>query len=187
MNGRPAPDTDVLPVFGWNQADRAVYATRRQLAADRLAPGGPVAAWLVWREGEREAALYLRDQAKPKRVMTWPQIEALGKALAARRFCPNCRRDVGYCLPRRYGRCFGCQSDSERNWNVKANPPKKIRGEPVQLGELNGYTVAVTAEDFRGTASFWWHAWSPTGSYAGQSNDPELLALLIARHRYDRP
>ncbi|MFE1288655.1 RRQRL motif-containing zinc-binding protein [Streptomyces sp. NPDC058751] len=107
--------TGGLPVFGWNQADRRVYATRRQLAAERLSPGGPVAARLVWRKGKREAHLYLHRQAKPKRVMTWPQIEALAKALAARRYCPECRRDVGYCLPRRYGRCFDCHTTSERS------------------------------------------------------------------------
>ncbi|MFF3247382.1 RRQRL motif-containing zinc-binding protein [Streptomyces sp. NPDC002870] len=106
-----------LPVFAWNQADRCIYATRRQLAAERLSPGGPVVARLVWRKGRREAHLYLRRQAKPKRLMTWPQIEALAKALAARRFCPDCRRDVGYCLPRRYGHCFDCHtaSASERS------------------------------------------------------------------------
>ncbi|MFJ9749578.1 hypothetical protein [Streptomyces chartreusis] len=62
---------------------------------------------------------------------------------------------------------------------------KKLRGQPVQLGEHDGYTIAVTSEDYRGTVSFWWHAWSAAGSYAGQANDPELLTLLIARHRYD--
>ncbi|MFD9465592.1 hypothetical protein [Streptomyces sp. NPDC060027] len=62
---------------------------------------------------------------------------------------------------------------------------KKTLRQPVEVGELNGYTVALTAEDYRGNTSFWWHAWSPSGSYAGQSNDEDLLALLIARHRYD--
>ncbi|WP_262062637.1 RRQRL motif-containing zinc-binding protein [Streptomyces sp. STR69] len=182
MTAEPLPVSGALPVFGWNEADRAVYATRRQLASDRLAPGGPVVARLVWREGRREGALYLRSQAKPKRVMTWPQIEALGKALAARRFCLACRRDVGYCLPRRYGHCFNCQTAYEEKG---LSPVKKNRGEPVQLGEMNGYIVAVTSEDHHGTVAFWWHAWSPAGSYAGQANDPGLLALLIARHRYD--
>ncbi|MEU6217234.1 hypothetical protein ACFYWY_27505 [Streptomyces sp. NPDC002870] len=62
---------------------------------------------------------------------------------------------------------------------------KKTLGQPVETGELNGYTVALTAEDYRRTTSFWWHAWSPSGSYVGQTNDEDLLALLIARHRLD--
>ncbi|MFD4144424.1 hypothetical protein [Streptomyces sp. NPDC058572] len=44
--------------------------------------------------------------------MTWPQIEALAKALAARRFRPDCRRDVSYCLPCRFGHCFDCHTTS---------------------------------------------------------------------------
>jgi hypothetical protein len=109
-SGIPSGVDGALPAFGWREADRTVYATRRQLAAERLAPGGPIAARLIWRKGKREAHLYLRAQAKPKRVMTWPQIEALAKALAARRFCPSCRRDVGYCLPRSFGRCYPCHT-----------------------------------------------------------------------------
>jgi hypothetical protein len=58
-----------------------------------------------------------------------------------------------------------------------------LLGLPVEVGQLHGYTVALTIERFVGRPSLWWHAWGPDGSYAGQTNSAHWLALLIAQHR----
>ncbi|MFB6947749.1 RRQRL motif-containing zinc-binding protein [Streptomyces sp. NPDC060286] len=101
----------VLPVYRWRLAPDG-YATRRQLRALGLRPGGQdVAAQLERprrRRGPLVAYLYLVDRAKPVRPMTPAKWAALGKAMAARRTCPNCRRDAGYCIPPSLGMCVPC-------------------------------------------------------------------------------
>lgn len=86
-------------------------ATRRQLRAAGLCPGGqPIAAQVMWHGvgGDRVAYLYRVDLARPKRVATEAVLTALERAMAARRWCPECRTDVGYHLPRRWGCCWRC-------------------------------------------------------------------------------
>jgi hypothetical protein len=89
----------------------AGLATRRQLAEAGLRPGGkqPVAQ-LTWRHGRTQRIAYLYDiaVAVPKRAMTARKSEALAKAMLARRTCPTCRRDAGYCIPRSLGMCVEC-------------------------------------------------------------------------------
>ncbi|MEY9876024.1 hypothetical protein ABH931_005531 [Streptacidiphilus sp. MAP12-33] len=91
------------------------YATRRQLRADGLRPGGQeVAAQILWRSrktrgGVRVAYLYRRDLAKPVRPMTPGKTAALAAAMLARRTCPVCRHDVGYVVQRSVGACVPCQ------------------------------------------------------------------------------
>ena len=63
--------------------------------------------------GIRAAYLYDVRFALPKRTATPAQLEALGKALAARRTCPECGRDAGYVLSRRLGVCNDC-ADAEQ-------------------------------------------------------------------------
>ncbi|MGA5578329.1 RRQRL motif-containing zinc-binding protein [Streptomyces koyangensis] len=46
--------------------------------------------------------------AKPVRPMTPGRSRALAAALRARRICPQCRRDAGYCIPRSLGACVPC-------------------------------------------------------------------------------
>jgi len=86
-------------------------ATYRQLAAAGLRPGGaqPVAE-LAWRHGRSQRLAYLYDVAVavPKRAMTAAKEQALAKAMRARRTCPFCRRDAGYCIPRSLGMCVDC-------------------------------------------------------------------------------
>src|SRR5690606_40480550 len=88
-----------LPVFRWRLAPDG-YATRRQLRAQGLRPGGQdVAAQLERprrRRGPLVAYLYRVDLAVPVRPMTPARRAALAKANAARRLCPVCRRDAGY-------------------------------------------------------------------------------------------
>jgi hypothetical protein len=100
-----------LPVFRWRLAPDG-YATRRQLRAAGLRPGGqPVAAQLERprrRRGPLVAYLYRVDLAKPVRPMTPGRRAALAKANAARRICPGCRRDAGYVIPSSLGTCVPC-------------------------------------------------------------------------------
>ncbi|MFF3731341.1 RRQRL motif-containing zinc-binding protein [Streptomyces sp. NPDC002476] len=100
-----------LPVYRWRLAPEG-YATRRQLRALGLRPGGQdVAAQLERprrRRGPLVAYLYRIDRAKPVRPMTPARAAALAKAMTARRTCPTCRRDAGYCIPRSLGMCVPC-------------------------------------------------------------------------------
>lgn len=101
------------PTFPFRLAPDGL-ATRRQLRALGLRPGGQeVAAQLMWRShrykaGIRVAYLYRIELAKPVRPMTPARWAALAKANAARRICPDCRRDVGYVLPAHLGTCLTC-------------------------------------------------------------------------------
>ncbi len=107
----PAGTRYGIPTYPWRLAP-AGLATRRQLAAAGLRPGGqPVVAQVMWRGRGRRvrvAYLYLVALALPKRPATPAQLAALGRALAARRTCPDCGNDPGYVLPARYGTCLPC-------------------------------------------------------------------------------
>ena len=100
-----------LPVYRWRLAPDG-YATRRQLRARGLRPGGQgVAAQLERprrRRGPLVAYLYRVDLAKPVRPMTPGRWAALAKANAARRICPQCSRDAGYVIPPSLGTCVPC-------------------------------------------------------------------------------
>ncbi|MFC8140319.1 RRQRL motif-containing zinc-binding protein [Streptomyces paradoxus] len=97
-----------LPVYRWRLAPDG-YATRRQLRARGLRPGGQdVAAQLERprrRRGPLVAYLYRIDLAKPVRPMTQARWAALAKANTARR---TCRRDAGYVIPASLGMCAPC-------------------------------------------------------------------------------
>ncbi|MCP9987265.1 hypothetical protein LUX01_11760 [Streptomyces sudanensis] len=100
-----------LPVYRWRLAPDGL-ATRRQLRARGLRPGGqPVAAQLERprrRRGPLVAYLYRIDLALPVRPMTPARTAALQRAMAARRTCPACRQDAGYCIPPSLGTCVPC-------------------------------------------------------------------------------
>jgi hypothetical protein len=102
-----------VPTYPWRKAP-AGFATRRQLAATGLRPGGqPVAAQVMWNSlrhppGTKVAYLYRVELAKPKRVPTPAQLAALGKAMAARRHCLVCGQDAGYVLSRDLAMCNTC-------------------------------------------------------------------------------
>ncbi|WP_043494190.1 RRQRL motif-containing zinc-binding protein, partial [Streptomyces viridosporus] len=76
-----------LPVFRWHLAPDG-YATRRQLRARGLRPGGQGVAAQLERSRRRRpplvAYLYRIDAAKPVRPMTPAKRPALPKANAAR-------------------------------------------------------------------------------------------------------
>ena len=100
-----------LPVYRWRLAPDG-YATRRQLRARGLRPGGQQVAAQIERPRRRRAPLvaylYRLDRAKPVRPMTPARRAALAKANTARRTCPQCHKDAGYCIPRSLGMCVPC-------------------------------------------------------------------------------
>ena len=99
-----------IPTYWWRGAP-AEFATRRQLRARGLRPGGQdVAAQVRWIGvgGERFADLYRIDLARPKRTATPAQLCAIGAALRARRVCPACRELRPYYIPRSLGECLTC-------------------------------------------------------------------------------
>ncbi|MFD9453724.1 RRQRL motif-containing zinc-binding protein [Streptomyces sp. NPDC059985] len=106
-----------LPVYRWHLAPDGL-ATRRQLRAAGLRPGGQdVAAQLERprrRRGPLVAYLYSVDLAKPVGPMTDRRRAALVKANAARRRCPACSRDAGYVIPVSLGMCVPCHDRSEQ-------------------------------------------------------------------------
>jgi hypothetical protein len=99
-----------LPTFWWRGAPPG-YATRRQLRAAGLCPGGqPIAGQVLWAGvgGTRVAYLYRADLAKPKRTATAAVLAALDAAMRVRRTCPTCRVVCAYCIPRSLGECLDC-------------------------------------------------------------------------------
>ncbi|RSS77800.1 RRQRL motif-containing zinc-binding protein [Streptomyces sp. WAC06128] len=106
-----------VPVYRWRLAPDGL-ATRRQLRARGLRPGGQDVAAQVERPRRRRgplvAYLYSIEQAKPVRPMTLAKWAALAKANAARRTCPQCRRDAGYVIPPTLGMCTPCAFPDEQ-------------------------------------------------------------------------
>ncbi|WP_192342401.1 RRQRL motif-containing zinc-binding protein [Streptomyces sp. VITNK9] len=107
-----------LPEYDWGTAPVDQLATRRQLRAAGLRPGGhdPVAILRCKacatrdRTCTRPAYLYRVDLAKPVRPMTLAREAALDAAMAARTTCPVCRRRYHYVLPlRTLGSCLECR------------------------------------------------------------------------------
>ncbi|MDK1474930.1 RRQRL motif-containing zinc-binding protein [Streptomyces sp. 549] len=101
-----------LPVYRWRLAPDG-YATRRQLRALGLRPGGQDVAAQLERPRRRGrpplvAYLYRIDAAKPVRPMTPGRWAALDRANTARRTCPECGRDAGYTIPASLGACVPC-------------------------------------------------------------------------------
>ena len=99
-----------IPTYWWKGAPPG-YATRRQLTAAGLRPGGqPIAAQILWHGvgGTRAAYLYRVDLAAPKRTATPAQRRAIAAALLARRTCPTCRHVRPYYIPRSLGECLAC-------------------------------------------------------------------------------
>ncbi|WP_255949379.1 RRQRL motif-containing zinc-binding protein [Streptomyces odontomachi] len=102
-----------VPTYPWRFAPDGL-ATRRQLRARGLRPGGqPVAAQVMRANrhhtgGVQVGYLYEIDQAKPVRPMTSRKWGALALAMLARRTCPECGEDAGYVIPTSLGMCVPC-------------------------------------------------------------------------------
>ncbi|MEV4871617.1 RRQRL motif-containing zinc-binding protein [Streptomyces syringium] len=101
-----------IPTYPWRLAPDGL-ATRRQLRARGLRPGGqPIAAQIMRqnrrRGGVQVAFLYPVTGAKKVRPMTPAKRAALDRAMSARRTCPACQLDAGYCIPTSLGMCVTC-------------------------------------------------------------------------------
>lgn len=108
-----------IPTYPWRFAPDG-YATRRQLRAVGLRPGGqPVAAQLMRSRrgrtaGVQVAHLYRVDRAKPVRPMTSRKWGAVALAMLARRTCPQCQTTYSYCIPTSLGMCVPCAYPEEQ-------------------------------------------------------------------------
>ncbi|WP_406049593.1 hypothetical protein OG280_13375 [Streptomyces virginiae] len=106
-----------IPTYPWRLAPEGL-ATRRQLRAEGLRPGGqPIAAQLLRPRFRREplvAYLYRVDLAKPVRPMTSRKWGALALAMLSRRTCPQCSTDAGYVIPAWLGMCVPCAYPEEQ-------------------------------------------------------------------------
>ncbi|MGW2352121.1 RRQRL motif-containing zinc-binding protein [Actinacidiphila glaucinigra] len=108
-----------IPTFPWRLAPDGM-ATRRQLRARGLRPGGqPIAAQIMRRSRRRKAGcavayLYRIDLALPARPMTPGKRRALAAAMLARRTCPQCGTDAGYVIPSSLGVCVPCAYPEEQ-------------------------------------------------------------------------
>ncbi|MGW3635511.1 RRQRL motif-containing zinc-binding protein [Streptomyces sp. NPDC005122] len=108
----------LVSTFPWRMAPDG-YATRRQLRARGLRPGGqPIAAQVMVTNRRvntpRVAYLYCENLAKPVRPMTSRKWGALAPAMLARRTCPRCEVIYSYCLSTRYGICGLCVTAEEQ-------------------------------------------------------------------------
>jgi hypothetical protein len=105
-----------FPTFPFRYAPEGL-ATRRQLRAEGLRPGGfdPVAQ-ILWRHKKqrRVAFLYRRDLAKPKSPATAAQLAAVERMLIARRTCGTCGVLRDYYIPRSIGECLSCADGGTR-------------------------------------------------------------------------
>ncbi|MFF4805401.1 RRQRL motif-containing zinc-binding protein [Streptomyces sp. NPDC001351] len=107
-----------VPTYPWKLAPDGL-ATRRQLRARGLRPGGqPIAAQVMRINrragGPRVAYLYREDHALPVRPMTSRKWGALALAMLARRTCPKCQITYDYCLPTSLGMCVLCAYPEEQ-------------------------------------------------------------------------
>ncbi|MEU5158579.1 RRQRL motif-containing zinc-binding protein [Streptomyces sp. NPDC020875] len=111
----PAGARHGIPTYPWRLAPDGL-ATRRQLRAAGLRPGGqPVAAQVLRPRrgrGPLTAYLYRVDRARPVRPMTPGRHAALAAAMLARRTCPQCCRDAGYVIPASLGTCVTCHDET---------------------------------------------------------------------------
>lgn len=116
----PTGATHGIPTYPWRLAPDGL-ATRRQLRARGLRPGGqPIAAQVMRRSRRRKdevlvGYLYRIDRALPVRPMTPGRAAALATAMLARRTCPTCQTDAGYCIPTSLGECAACACAEEQH------------------------------------------------------------------------
>ena len=115
-----------LPALSWGWAARDKLATRRQLRALGLRPGGqePVAVLMFQhakpnRRRIEYARLYLIERAVPKREATPAQRAAIAKALTARRTCTQCGQVQDYYLSTISRMCGPC-ADRTDFWRHRA-------------------------------------------------------------------
>jgi hypothetical protein len=107
----PTGEIHGLPTYPWRSAP-AGLATRRQLGALGLRPGGRSPVAQIMRQRRRRPPLvgylYPVDGSPAKRPVTPGVRRALAAALRARQTCPECKRWVQYVIPSHLGECLDC-------------------------------------------------------------------------------
>ncbi|MFE0027078.1 RRQRL motif-containing zinc-binding protein [Amycolatopsis sp. NPDC059021] len=104
---------DGVTLLSWGIGPRDKLATRRQLRAMGLRPGGQDPAAVLYFRCRKagklvHANLYLVEKALPVRPMTPARATALDKAMAARRTCRQCG-EIGWAeLPKAHRTCEAC-------------------------------------------------------------------------------
>lgn len=105
----PIGELHGLPTYNWTTAP-AHLATRRQLTAMGLRPGGQRPVGQIRRRG-LIGYLYQVDKAKPKFTLTPAKLRAVWLAAQSRRRCGDCAAQLDY-IPQQgaptYGRCWDC-------------------------------------------------------------------------------
>ncbi|MFC4941868.1 RRQRL motif-containing zinc-binding protein [Pseudonocardia sp. GCM10023141] len=149
-----------VPVFRYGWAPSGL-ATVRQLAGQDLRPAGQdVAGWLVWKTRPSRrgwAYLYRVDLARPKRIPSAAQLASIARCNVVQQWCPTCRTDVGYRIPRSLGECVDCaetaiERDLARHTNQHLNAPAGAAQQ--HSNERVGHPVGVVIEhvEFRESA-----------------------------------
>jgi hypothetical protein len=105
-----------LPTYPYRWAPK-IYATRRQLRAQGLRPGGQQpCGQVLWRHwGKRRVAyLYLISLALPVRPMTDAMWRSHARAMVTRMTCEACGIVRPYCMPKSTGVCNDCDGAGVR-------------------------------------------------------------------------
>lgn len=103
----PTEPEVTIPVFKRLCAPQGL-ATKRQLRARGLRPGGQGPVAEVETRGPRNGLLYEIAKAQPVRPMTLAKEYALDKAMAARQTCGTCHRRYHFVLPTSLTSCLEC-------------------------------------------------------------------------------
>ncbi|MFI7178954.1 RRQRL motif-containing zinc-binding protein [Streptomyces spororaveus] len=118
----PAEPETTIPVFKRLCAPSG-YATKRQLRAMGLRPGGQEPVAEVETRGPKNGLLYEIAKARPVRPMTLAKEHALDKAMAARQTCGTCGRRYFFVLPTSLKSCLECHDGTPADPASYIAPP----------------------------------------------------------------
>lgn len=118
----PAEPETTIPVFKRLCAPSG-YATKRQLRAMGLRPGGQEPVAEVETRGPKNGLLYEIARARPVRPMTLAKEYALDKAMAARQTCGTCGRRYFFVLPTSLKSCLECHDGTPADPASYIAPP----------------------------------------------------------------
>ncbi|MFF3863663.1 RRQRL motif-containing zinc-binding protein [Streptomyces sp. NPDC002209] len=118
----PSEPETTIPVFKRLCAPSG-YATKRQLRAMRLRPGGREPVAEVETRGPKNGLLYEIAKARPVRPMTLAKAYALDKAMAARQTRGTGRRRYFFVLPTSLKSCLECHDGTPADPSSYIAPP----------------------------------------------------------------
>lgn len=121
----PAEPEVTIPVFRRLCAPSGL-ATKRQLRAMDLRPGGQDPVAEVETRGPKNGLLYEITKARPVRPMTLAKEYALDKAMAARQTCGTCRRRYYHVLPTSLDSCLECHDGTPADPASYIAPPAPV-------------------------------------------------------------